>query len=72
MYTGDHVHRRICSTCGNTLTPPGEGGCWVCWHGLDRGILVKDDEIGVWVHQSCLDWFGVDNVVQYEARHYDI
>lgn len=72
MYTGDHVDSRICSVCGNTLTPPSDGGCWICWHGTDRGMLVSDDELGVWVHQQCLDWFGVDNVVQYERQYYDL
>ena len=72
MYVGDHVDIKICSVCGNTLTPPSEGGCWICWHGTDRGMLVSDDELGVMVHRPCLRFFGVDNVLQYEQQYYDI
>jgi hypothetical protein len=71
MYVGDHVDSHICRVCGNTLTPPGQGGCHICWHGTDRGILIKDEQMGVWVHQQCLDWFGVDDVMQYERMYID-
>jgi hypothetical protein len=72
MYTGDHVDRRICPICGTRLTPPSDGGCYLCWHGPERGLLVTDDQLGVWVHQGCLDYFGVDDVVQWERQYIDI
>lgn len=64
MYTGDHVDACICAVCGDTLTPPSDGGCWICWHGTDRGMLKSDEQLGFLVHQQCLDWFGVDNLLQ--------
>lgn len=33
---------------------------------------MKDDQLGVWVHQHCLDFFGVDDVLQYERQYYDL
>lgn len=52
--------------------PPSEGGCWACWCDERAGMLVKDDELGVWVHQHCLDFFGVDNCLQFERQYFDI
>lgn len=72
MYAGDHVDSRICPVCGDTVTPPSRGGCWICWHDEERGVLHRDEQMGVWVHQSCLNFFGVDDVLQYERRHFDI
>jgi hypothetical protein len=33
--------------------------------------MIKDDQLGVFVHQQCLDWFGVDDVLQYERSYID-
>jgi hypothetical protein len=71
MYTGDHVDSRICPVCGNTLTVPTEGGCVICWHGAENGLLITDDQLGLFVHQHCLDFFGVDNALQYERQYID-
>lgn len=71
MYVGEHVDRRICPASGDVLVGP-QDGCAICWYGADRGLLVSDDEIGVWVHQHCLDFFGVDNLLQFEQQYYDL
>lgn len=47
-------------------------GCRICWRGADAGLLVYDDSAdGCWVHQHCLDFFGVDNAVQFERCYID-
>jgi len=71
VYTGDHVDPRICAVCGNTLTPPSEGGCWICWHSTGRGLLVKDESGNGFVHQQCLDHFDVDDIREYEREYID-
>lgn len=71
MYTGNHVDLRICRVTGNKLTPPSKGGCYICWKDEEKAVLVKDDEYGVWVHQSCLDYFGVDNYREYEQQEFE-
>lgn len=71
MYVGDHVDSRICPVCGNTLTPPTDGGCAICWHGPERGLLVSDEEADVLVHRHCLAFFGVDTVPAFEKQYYD-
>jgi hypothetical protein len=71
MYTGDHVHIKICPVCADVLGDPLES-CYICFHDESHGMLVKDEQLGVWVHQHCLDFFGVDNVLQYEQQHYDL
>lgn len=54
------------------LVGPSEGGCHICWRDEEAGLMVKDPQIGVWVHQSCLDFFGIEDVVLYERQYYDI
>lgn len=35
--------------------------------------MVKDSSVGgVWVHTHCLNWFGVDNCLQWERQYLDI
>lgn len=61
-----------CSVCGDPICVPSNGGCAICWHGIHRGALVSDVRADVMVHQSCLDWFGVDNYVQFEKQYIDL
>lgn len=69
-YIGDHVDRRICPTCGTKLTKPSEGGCAICWHGTERGLLISDTTTGgQYVHQSCLDEFDVDTLREFEQEY---
>lgn len=72
MYTGEHVDSRICPVCGDTLTPPSEDGCAICWHGTERGLLVYDRTTGgVFVHPHCLDHFDCDTVREFEKQYID-
>lgn len=72
MYTNDQFETAVCPVCGNELTPPSRGGCRVCWHGLDRGLLVYDSTSGGgFVHRQCLDYFDVETVREYEKQYID-
>lgn len=33
--------------------------------------MVKDDQLGVWVHPGCLEYFDVESVLEYERRYLD-
>lgn len=70
MYTGEHVDVSICPVCGDRLVGFSKG-CSICAHGLERGILVKDEQTGDWVHPRCLAWFGIDDVAMYERQYID-
>lgn len=53
-------------------TKPSDGGCYICWRDEEYGLLHKDTSVGgVWVHRACLDFFGVDTVVEFERQYFD-
>jgi hypothetical protein len=55
-----------------STVPPSKGGCKVCWCGEERGLLVWDSTAGGgWVHRSCLDYFDVETVREYEEQYID-
>lgn len=70
MYTGPDHDSKICPACGSVLKSH-PNSCAICWHGPESGLLIKDSQLGVWVHQHCLDFFGCDNVLQFEQQYYD-
>jgi hypothetical protein len=53
--------------------PPSDGGCHICWKGPRKGLMVYDRSVGGnFVHQECLDWWGVDSCAQWERQYLDI
>jgi hypothetical protein len=71
MYVGSHVDSRLCPACGDVLRGP-QDGCAICWHGESHGVLIQSEELGCWVHQHCLDFFGVDSVLEFEQQYHDL
>ena len=49
--------------------PPSDGGCVICWTGLDRGLLVTEPSMGDWVHPQCLAEFDVDSYQEFETTY---
>lgn len=72
MYIDPRAHVRICPVCGDTLTAPTDGACAICFHDETHGLLVMDDSLDMWVHQHCLNFFGVDNLLQFEQQYRNI
>lgn len=61
-----------CDVCDRRLLLPSNGGCSICFHGPEKGLLVHDRTACTnYVHRTCLDWFGVDSYVEYERCYID-
>jgi hypothetical protein len=52
--------------------PPSDDHCYICWSDERRGLMVLDRSVGgMFVHQECLDWWGVETCAQWERMYID-